>query len=637
MRIIGPCSTTCQEEYMSGYFNRLLEIDLGHKHIEVNHIPAHRFQKYIGGSSLAARLFLESGGTFIEPLAPDSPLYIMTGPMTGTSFPGTSRFVMCARSPLTHIWGESASGGTFGAELKKAGFDGIVINGRADGPVFIFIDNATVSIENANNLWGLDTYQTIDHLKDMHSGNRKVKVLAIGPAGENQVKFAAVSNDKAHYLGRTGMGAVMGSKHLKAIVVRGTGSIPIADANAFDAAKTEALTAIKDSMVSDSFHALGTAAAMDMGMMTGDVPIKNWSMGVDYDLADAIGGPAISEKILQGRKSCYACPIGCKPIVSVDTPLYQLDKVPGPEYETCASFGSMIMNSDLYALAHINDQCNRLGIDTISCGATIAFVMEAYEKNLLTRDDLDGLDITWGNITSVISLVDKIAYRKGFGSRAAEGSQSLAESIGKPAMDFLVTVKRLELPMHDPRAFHGLGLAYMNANRGACHLQHSVQAVEQGMVCWPEAGLEDDYPATESQGKGKMVCISENIGQVVNAACICHFVHWAMGMSPLIKGLNAVTGFDLDMQSFLQTGERTWVLKRAVNNMMGITRADDRLPKRILTPLTEGGAAGSVPDETILKKEYDAVRGLDENGRPESTVLEKLGLGFLIPELKDIN
>ena len=622
---------------MPGYFNRLLKIDLSQKRIEVKQLQADRFQKYIGGSSLAARLFLEAGGTRIEPLAPASPLFIMAGPLTGTTFPGSSRFIMAARSPLTHIWGESASGGAFGAELKKAGFDGILITGRAEKPVFVLIDNEAVSIEPADTLWGLDTYQTIDRLGEMHSGNRTVKVLAIGPAGEHQVKFAAVSNDKAHYLGRTGMGAVMGSKRLKAVVVRGSGSIPIADATAFDAAKRESLSIIRDSMISDSFHTLGTAAAMDMGMMTGDVPIKNWSRGVDYALADAIGGPAISEKILQGRKSCYACPIGCKPIVSVDTPLYQLNKVPGPEYETCASFGSMLLNDDLYSLAHVNDRCNRLGIDTISCGATMAFIMEAYEKNFLTRSDLDGLDMHWGNMSAVIALIDKIAHRIGFGDRAAEGSRSLAESIGKPALDFSVTVKGLELPMHDPRAFHGLGLAYMNANRGACHLQHAVQAVEQGMVCWPEAGLAEDYPAAESRGKGRMVFISENIGQMVNAACICHFVHWAMGMLPLIKGLNAVTGFDFDMHAFLQSGERAWVLKRALNNLMGVSRADDHLPQRILTPLTEGGAAGSAPDENVLKREYDALRGLDENGRPEPRILEKLGLAFLIPELKDIN
>ena len=621
---------------MSGYHNRLLTIDLSLKQTGVKQIESDRFQKYIGGSSLAARLFLEAGGTLLDPLAPESPLFIMTGPMTGTAFPGTSRFVMCARSPLTGIWGESASGGAFGAELKKAGFDGIVITGRANDPAYIVIDGVSVAIESARSLWGIDTYGAIDRLQEKHSGNRSVKVLAIGPAGENLVKFAGVSNDKAHYLGRTGMGAIMGSKHLKAVVVRGTGRTPIADVQAFDAAKSESLSIIKDSMVSDSFHALGTAAAMDMGMMTGDVPIKNWSLGVDYDLADAVGGPAISEKILAGRKFCYACPIGCKPVVSVDTPSCRLEKVPGPEYETCASFGSLIMNDDLFALAQTNDLCNRLGIDTISCGATIAFIMEAYEKNLLSRKDLDGLDMSWGNISAVMNLIDNIAYRNGFGDRAAEGSQALAESIGKPAMDFLVTVKRLELPMHDPRAFHGLGLAYMNSNRGACHLQHAVQPIEQGMVCWPEAGLEEDYPATESRGKGKMVYLSENIGQMANAACICHFVHWAMGMSPLIKGLNAVTGFDVDMPSFLQTGERSWVLKRAVNNMMGVTSLDDRLPQRILTPLTEGGAEGSTPNEAVLKKEYAEIRGLDALGRPLPEVLERLGLAFVVPMLENL-
>jgi aldehyde:ferredoxin oxidoreductase len=621
---------------MPGYHNRLLVIDLNVQQHDIQTIQPERFHKYIGGSSLAARLFLEARGTHIEPLAPNSPLLIMTGPLTGTTFPGSSRFVMCARSPLTHIWGESASGGAFGAELKKAGFDGMLITGRAENPVVILVDDGAVSIHRAEDLWGMDTYQTIDTLSQRYSGARKAKILAIGPAGEHLVKFAAVSNDKAHYFGRTGMGAVMGSKNIKAIIARGTGHVPIADTGAFDAAKAEALAVIKDSMISDSFHALGTAAAMDMGMMTGDVPIKNWTVGVDYDLADAIGGPAISERLLKSRKSCYACPIGCKPVISVDTPDFKLDRVPGPEYETCASFGSLIMNNDLHALAYVNDQCNRLGIDTISCGATIAFMMEAYEKNLLTREQLDGLDLTWGNITAVHELVDNIARRQGFGNLAAEGSHVLAESLGRQAMKFLVTVKRLELPMHDPRAFHGLGLAYLNAGRGACHLQHSVQAVEQGMVCWPETGLEEDYPATQSRGKGAMVTIAENIGQMANAACICHFVHWAMGMNPLISGINAVTGLNLDMETFLETGERAWVLKRAVSNLMGITRKDEYLPARILTPLPDGGAAGSVPDEALMKAEYDAVRGLDETGRPESAVLERLGLAFLIPALKNL-
>ncbi len=612
-----------------------MKVDLTTQTITYEKTSQEYLNQYVGGSSLAARLFFDARGYEIPPLAPESPLFIMPGPMTGTTFPGTSRFVMCARSPLTGIWGEAASGGAFGAELKKAGLDGIQLTGRAEQPTLLCIDDGYVSLESATDLWGNDTYQTIDALLEKYPGTRVVKVLAIGPAGENLVKYAAVCNDKAHYIGRTGMGAVMGSKHLKAIVVRGTGKVIVSDKNAYRSARDAAMATIKNSMISDTFHSLGTAAAMDMGMMTGDVPIKNWSKGVDYAMADAIGGPAINDRILIKRKACYACPIGCKPVIKVNTPGYELKEGPGPEYETCASFGTMIMNDNLEALALANDLCNRLGVDTISCGATIAFIMEVFEKGLLTRENMDGLDLSWGNITAAMDLVRKIAYRQGFGNHAAEGSHKLAQSLGPAAMDSTVTVKKLELPMHDPRAFHGQGLSYMSSNRGACHLQHSVQAVEQGMVAWPETGLEEDYPATDSDGKAAMVCIAEDIGQMANALCVCHFVHWAMGMGPLLAGFNAIANHQFDMQHFLKSGRRAWFLKRALNNLMGVTSNDDRLPKRILTPLSEGSAEGSVPDEALMKQEYYEIRGLDENGVPGFEVLEKLGLDFLKEKLID--
>jgi len=614
---------------MSGNYHKLLKIDLGAGTIETIDLEEAMMRTHVGGSSLAARLFFEADGYQYQPLAAESPLYIITGPMVGTNFPGTSRFVLCARSPLTGIWGESASGGFWGAELKKAGFDGISIEGKAAVPSYIMIDDSNVSVMDAGELWGLDTYQTVDALKDKYKGQRSVRILAIGPAGENLVKYAAVSNDKAHYCGRTGMGSVMGSKNLKAIVVRGNGKVPVADQKTYQEARKTALANIKESMIAASMHDLGTAAAMDMGMMTGDVPIKNWSLGEDYEMAAALGGPAIHETILEGRVACYTCPIGCKPVVAVDHPEYAIAKGPGPEYETCATFGTMIMNDDLNAVAYANELCNRLGLDTITCGATLAFMMDCYANGLLSLQDLDGVDMAWGNVDAAIKTVQKIAYREGFGDRAAEGSQALAASIGKDAEKYAVTVKGLELPMHDPRGFHGQGLAYMNSNRGACHLQHAVQAVEQGMVAWPEVGLEEDYAATESAGKAKMVCISENIGQMANAACICQFVHWAMGLDEFLDGFNAVTGYGFDMQELIAAGQRAWVLKRALNNIMGVTAADDRLPQKVLTPTAEGSAAGSVPDEDLMRKEYYEIRGLDEKGFPTSGLLQELGLTFL--------
>ncbi len=621
---------------MSGNHNRILQVDLSSATQDQISLENDCWRQYVGGSALAARLFADCGEPAADPLSPDNPLLVMAGPMVGTNFPGSSRFVMCARSPLTGIWGESASGGFWGAELKKAGFDGIILRGKCNHPSYLVIGDGRAQIADAADIWGLDTYETIGKLKQRHGNKRPARVLAIGPAGERMVRFAAVSNDRAHYLGRTGMGAVMGSKNLKAMVVRGSGKIPLADEDAYRAARKEALAAVQDSLIRASFHDLGTAAAMDMGMLTGDVPIKNWSLGEAYAMAAAIGGPAIHENILKGRTACYACPIGCKPVVAVADPKYRVSKGPGPEYETCAAFGTMIMNDNLATIAYLNALCNRLGLDTITCGATAAFIMDCCDNGLLSRADLDGLDLSWGNVEAVIELVKKIARREGIGDTAALGSRAMADHVKGGAADYTVTVKGLELPMHDPRAFHGIGLAYMNSNRGACHLQHTVQAVEQGMVAWPQIGLEEDYPATESAGKAKMVGICEDIGQMANAACLCHFVFWAMGLDNFLGGFNAVTGYDFSMDDFLTAGRRAWVLKRALNNFMGITAADDRLPKKILTALTEGAAAGSVPDEALMKKEYYQIRGLDEKGFPTPQLLQKTGLDYLQKRLNSI-
>jgi aldehyde:ferredoxin oxidoreductase len=619
---------------MPGIHNKILQVDLKSGKYDAISLESDHWLNFVGGSALAARLFADSDGPAADPLSPDNPLLLMTGPMVGTGFPGSSRFVICARSPLTGIWGESASGGFFGAELKKAGFDGIIIQGRAHRPCYLLVEDTEVSLLDAEGLWGSDTYATVDALKKRHKGRGPARVIAIGPAGEKMVKFASICNDKAHYFGRTGMGAVMGSKNMKALVVRGTGTVPLADPAAFRAARKAALQTIKESMIAASMHDLGTAAAMDMGMMTGDVPIKNWTIGEDYVMSAALGGPAIHETILKGRAACSACPIGCKPVVEVNHSKYGIAKGPGPEYETCATFGTLILNADLEAVAYLNERCNRLGLDTITCGATVAFVMECFEKGLLGRDDLDGLELTWGSVDAVIEMVNRIAARQGFGDRAAEGSRALAAQIGGSAVDYAVTVKGLELPMHDPRAFHGLGLAYMNSNRGACHLQHTVQAVEQGMVAWPETGLEEDYPATVSRGKAKMVSICENIGQMANTACVCHFVYWAMGLDCFLDGFNSVTSLGYDMQTFMNVGQRSWVLKRALNNIMGVTAEDDRLPKKILTALVDGAAAGSTPDEDLMRREYYEIRGLDEKGIPTPHLLDSSGLEFLNERLE---
>jgi aldehyde:ferredoxin oxidoreductase len=367
-----------------------------------------------------------------------------------------------------------------------------------------------------------------------------------------------------------------------------------------------------------------------LGMMTGDVPSKNWSLGENLEGSEALGGPAYSEKYLTRTHACYACPIACKRVGQVKEGPYKGEEQAGPEYETCCTFGTLIMNNDLAAVIKINEMCNRYGLDTISCGSTIAFAIDCFENGLITENDTEGIKLTWGNMESVFKMVDKIARREGFGDVLAEGSRGAAKKIGRNAADFAVEVKGLEAPMHDPRGYHGMGLAYAMSNRGACHLQHMDLFVEQGQVAYPEiVGLKEDYEGQTSDGKAEMTMICENLGMVCSSAVLCVFVMACLKANDLVEFLRTTTGFGYSLGELMECGERVWLLKRGLNNLMGITAADDRLPKKILTPVNEGAAAGSVPDIESMRKEYYGLRKLNANGYPSREKLEGIGLADL--------
>jgi aldehyde:ferredoxin oxidoreductase len=610
-----------------GYAGKWLQVNLTQATCSDFTIDDATLKKYIGGSCLAAKLFLDRYPLGLDPLAPENPLMIMTGPLVGSGFPGTSRFSICAKSPQTGIWGESACGGTFSPDLKRAGYDGLVIEGRAKAPVYIAITDEGVRIMEASALWGRDLYEVTDHFK---ARDKSLKVLAIGPAGENRVKIAAIGNDKGHFSGRTGLGAVMGSKNLKALVVKGSQKLVRKDEEKYRQALQEALQEVKESALADGLHQMGSDANMDLGMISGDIPIKNWTRGEAFDLSANLSGPTLKETYLIKAHACSNCPVGCKRVVRVDGGPFRTEEGPGPEYETCATFGTMILNPDLAAVIKANELCNRYGLDTISCGSSIALSMELFEKGVLTAGDLDGLELTWGNMAAVMDLIKKIAFREGFGDILAEGSVGAARKIGRGAPDMVVSVKGLEAPMHDPRGFHGMGLAYMMSNRGACHLQHAVLATEQGMASWPQLfDMKDDYQGTTSIGKADLVYHSENYGILGNSLAICHYLIYILKPETILGAFNAVTGWDLSFQDLLRAGRRDWTLKRGLNNLLGITVKDDQLPRRLLTALEEGGAAGSVPDVALLLKEYYALRGLDERGYPKKEILSELGLDEL--------
>lgn len=614
---------------MNGYAGKFLEVDLTKGTCSSFTIEAARLRKFIGGSFLAASLYLEKYNLHADPLAPESPLMVMNGPLVGSGFPGSSRFAVAAKSPQTGIWGEAACGGNFGPALKRAGFDGIIIIGKSSFPVTLSIINGEAKISPADKLWGKDIYEVTDIIK---AEDKELKVLTIGPAGENLVKFAAIGNDKAHFIGRTGLGAVMGSKKLKAIIVRGNQSLGKANEEKYKEIFKSAIAEIKDSAFAESLHLMGSDAAMDLGMMNGDVPIKNWSLGEDFELSSKLSGPTMRETYLTKAHACANCPIACKRVVAVKDGPYKTEEGPGPEYETCCTFGTMIMNYDLAAVIKANELCNRYGMDTISAGATIAMAMELYEKGIIDKKKADNLELTWGNMDTVFVLLKKISGREGFGNILAEGSLKAATQLGAKAIDSVVHVKGLELPMHDPRGFHGMGLAYMMSNRGACHLQHAALGMEQGMVSWPQLfDMKEDYEGKTSQGKAMLVYNSENYGILDNSLSICHYLMYCLKPETVRDAFNAVTGFNFEFKDFLTCGARDWTLKRGINNLLGVSVKDDVLPKKILTPLQEGAGAGSIPDMKLLRDEYYAIRGLTPNGIVSEEKLLELGL----PELRD--
>jgi aldehyde:ferredoxin oxidoreductase len=618
---------------MGGYTNKILEVDLSTCKMDSTDVPEDDKKRFIGGSGVAAKLFLDRFNIKADPLSPDNPLIIMNGPITGSTFPGTSRFAVCGKSPLTGIWGEGTCGGNFGPELKFAGVDGIIFKGASSNPVYLVIEDEKIELRDAKDLWGMDNYTVTDLLKERHGKERKPKVLSIGPAGENLVRFASICNDKGDFIGRTGMGALMGSKKLKALVVKGTKKVEVSYTGEYATLRKLLVTKSRDAVVAQSFRSMGTDAGMDLGMMTGDVPIKNWSIGEDFQLSANLGGPSLTEKYLTRNHACSFCPVACKRMVKVDDGPFKTEEGPGPEYETCAAFGTLIMNDDLAGVIKANEWCNRYGLDTISCGATIAFAMEAYEKGLVNKKDTDGIDLTWGNIGGAIELIHKISKREGIGAILSEGTREAAKKLGKDTEEFSVEVKGLEAPMHDPRGFHGMGLAYMTSIRGACHLMHLCLGVEQGITAYPEAGFQENYIGQSSEGKAEMVKRCEDLGLPCNSLVICEFVAWTLSANDLAEIVRVTTGFDFSLKELLSCGERTWLLKRGIGNLMGATREDDRLPKRILTPVSEGAAAGSVPDVEKLLREYYEIRGLDSRGKPKKEVLITAGLEDLAKRL----
>ncbi len=592
----------------------ILKVNLTDQTFEDYIIPLEWERDYLGAASLAARILYADLTADLDPLSPEAPLLILTGPLTGTAGPAVGRFVVCGKSPATRLWAESNVGGFFGVELRKAGYDGIWLTGKSVSPSYLFLNDAKPELRAAEHLWGQDTYEIQTSLQT-ETGSKSTKVLSIGIAGENKVAFAGLFCDHGRAAGRTGLGAVMGAKDLKAIAVRGTGAIPLARPDEYKGLRSDANRALKADAMTSMMSDLGSAGGADYFDYLGEMPKKYFSAGV-LEGSDQVSGSTIAETILVGKKACHACVIACGRVVD----LGDGEKRKGPEYETLVGFGPNLGLTDAVFATRMGELCDRYGMDVISASGTLGLAYSLFEQGIITTEDTDGLALNWGNAEAAETLVHQMAKREGFGALLADGSRALGRHFDAESQ--AVQVNGLELAYHDPRGASGMALVYATSPRGACHNQSDYFLAEIGQVD-ESLGLEyfDRHAGAE---KAANVARHQDWRTIGNALVLCHFAN--VPPETVLDLVNAACGLDMDLDALMLTGERGWNLKRRINLNLGLVGADDHLPDPILQPLPDGGAQGYIiPFDEMLSAYYTA-RGWGENGVPAQEKLAELGL-----------
>jgi aldehyde:ferredoxin oxidoreductase len=618
---------------MFGLMGKILRVNLTEGTILEERIPEEIALKFLGGRGLATKYLFDELRPGIDPLGPDNKLIFMTGLLTGTASPSASRYSVVTKSPLTKIWAQSSSGGRWGVDLKHSGFDGIIFEGVSHEPAYLVIDDERAELRNATDLWGKNVSETTGLLKD-RLGN-DFNVASIGVAGENLVKYAAIMNDLHRAAGRCGVGAVMGSKRVKAIAVRGTRKIEIAQEQAFQEVSRKQFELLGESILGAGLEAYGTNLVLDMVNVCGGFPTRNWQTGV-CSFAEEINGEALSEKVLVSPVGCFSCPIKCGRGSEIRKGPYAGHKGEGPEYETVGTLGAMCDISDLEAITMAHYLCNDYGIDTISCGNTIGFAMECFERGILTKEHTGGLEITFGNPEVMIALVHRIAQREGVGTLLAEGTRHMAQQLGQGSERFAMNVKGLELPAYDSRGAKITGLAFATANRGGDHITAYVQAptyLAAPFLIIEESEIQD--PLQEKPEEAKVVKELEDALTVFDAAGCCKFMGLALDAHEWSGIIAALTGWKFGVEEFRKTGERIYNLERAFNIREGLTRADDTLPKRLLEePLPEGPAQGHVNNLEIFLNPYYEFRSWDKaTGKPTKEKLRELELEQVIEHI----
>jgi len=621
------------------YTGEILKIDLSGKNVETETREEKFYRKYMGGSAIGAYYLLKELPFQSDPLGPENIIVISASVVTGAPISGFTRANVTAKSPLTGGVGDSQFGGFFPLELKKAGFDAIVVKGKAKSPVYILIQNGEVKIKNAGQIWGMDTGKAGDKLKEI-TGDRSLKVLSIGQAGENKVKYASIINEKVFAAGRTGMGAVMGSKNLKAIAVSGEKSLKFANEDFIKKLAGETKERLDNHGSLSQVSKMGSSVSVEWQNESGGLPTRNFQSG-HFEKAEEITGKKIYETLhTDKRHTCFGCVIACKQRVGAQKP-YKIDDEYGcPEYETASALGSYLMIDDVKIVAKANELCNRYGLDTISVGAIVAFCMECYEKGLMDKKHFDGIEMKFGNGQALLDAIEKIAAREGYGNELSHGMEYITGKLNENVNEFAMHVKNNPLPAHMPRVKQSYGLAYATVPFGADHCSHGSDAVidpsvpEEAKKDYRSLGILEDSPTDSLKNKAKFYYYTGNMHAFFDTADICIRAAGLFSYNEIVKLVRACTGWETSLWELMKIGERRNNMLKMLNASEGFTAEEDVLPDRAFKPIEGGPTDGvKIDKEEFYKKirEFYELAGWNiETGRPKDYKLRELGLEWTI-------
>jgi aldehyde:ferredoxin oxidoreductase len=618
---------------MNGFNGKILRVDLTTGRLSVEEPSEDYYKRYLGGRGFIIEKLLTEVPAGSDPLGPDNKLIFALGPMTGHPIPGSGRNSIGAKSPLTGAYGESEAGGFWGAELKRAGYDAIIVEGTSSGPVYLEIENGRSEIRDASKIWGMDVADAEKTIRD-ELGGKKYRTAAIGPAGENLVRFACVINDICHVAGRTGLGAVMGSKKLKLVAVKGNKPPEMANRDKLLEMSRALTQNLKENPI--SFSIFGTGAAMDKYEEVGNLPIRNFQGGTFPSVKELMPHRMKEKGYWDKMETCFGCPVKCKKkLKSISAPWPVNPIYGGPEYETLAALGSNCGIDNLEAIMKAHELCGRYGMDTISAGVTISFAMECVEKGILTKQDTDGLDLQFGNAEAMVEMLERIALRRGFGDILAEGSKKASEKIGKGSEDFAIQVKGTEVPMHEPRFKQGMGLHYSEHATGADHCT-GIHDERLPMSALDSIDVAESIPSTELSPRKVRILYQYGMWrQVPNYIGMCIFVPW--NPKQLVDAMEYITGWPMSYWRLMKTAERGITLARMFNIREGLSAKDDRLPARFYASPAEGPLKGISVDPDQLaeaQKLYYQMLGWNESGVPTYARLVELDLEWAFEYLE---